>query len=364
MATITPVAISLGVKPVGGSDKKQTKTTYTPPSWIEGASQDAIGIGQRIANQQYQPYTGRRVAEMSENEREGYQKAGTSSQYGQADWGRATAALDRGTQQFKDANIDDYMNPYIKSALDPVAREISEEGQRQGQAIDAKASSMDAFGGRRAALAKSDLSEKTLQGISDMYGQGYAAAYESAVGIWGEERTRDMQAAGRFVELGQARVNAAEQDISTLMTTGATDRSIKQSLMDFNYEQFTEERDWDFRALSGLLAAIQGTKGSYSTEQTTTEKTKKDNTAEIVGMIAQVVAAIYSDEGLKDNIICVGKYMGHKLYTWTWNAAAVALGINTPEFGVLAQEVAHTGCVVRNPVTGYLMVNYRELFGD
>jgi hypothetical protein len=345
---------------VGGSDKKKTKTTYTPPSWIEGASQDAIGIGQRIAGQEYQAYSGQRVAPLSANERRGMSMAGTSSQYGQADWGRATAALDRGTQQFKDADMSDYMNPYIKGALDPVAREISEEGQRQGTAIDARAASMNAFSGSRAALAKSQVTEKTIQGISDMYGAGYAAAYESAVGIWGDERTRDMQAAGRFVELGQARITAADTDISTLMTTGATDRSIKQSLMDFDYQQFTEERDWDFRALSGLLAAIQGTKGSYSTEQTTTETTKKDNTAEIVGAIAQIVAAIYSDERLKDNITFIGMHMGHRIYTWTWNALAQLLGINTPTIGVLAQEVQHTGHVIERD--GLLMVDYRSLF--
>jgi len=345
---------------VGGSDKKKTKTTYEPPSWVEDASRDAIGIGQRIAGQEYQAYSGQRVAPLSANEREGIQKAGTSSQYGQADWAKAEGALERGTQQFKDANMDDYMNPYIKSALDPVAREISQEGQRQGSAIDAKAASMNAFSGSRSALAKSEVTEKTIQGISDMYGQGYARAYESAVSIWGDERTRDMQAAGRFQELGQARVNAAETDISTLMTTGATDRSIQQSLMDFDYQQFTEERDWDFRGLSALLASIQGTKGSYSTTQTTTEATKTDNTAEIVGAIAQIVAAIYSDERLKDNITFIGMHMGHRIYTWTWNALAQVLGINTPTIGVLAQEVQHTGHVIERD--GLLMVDYHSLF--
>lgn len=148
------------------------------------------------------------------------------------------------------------------------------------------------------------------------------------------------------------------------MTTGATDRGIQQAVMDFDYKQFIEDRDWDFRGLAGMLAAIQGTKGSYSTTTTSEQKTSEDNTMEAIGAVVQIVAAMYSDEGLKDNIIYVGKYMGHKLYTWTWNAAAVALGINTPEFGVLAQEVAHTGCVIRNQDSGYLMVNYRELFGD
>ena len=349
---------------MGGSDKKKTKTTYEPPQWVTDSSERAIGIGNKIARQQYEEYGGERVAGLSRNERRAVDRAGTSAAIGRPYFDKAQEYTERGTEQFKDANIQDYMNPYIKSALDPVAREIREGSRTEANRLDAMASSMDAFGGSRAALMQSENREKTLQGISDLYGQGYARAYESAVGIWGDERARDMQAAGRFQDIGESRMRANETDISTLMTTGALDRGIQQAAMDFDYQQFVEERDWDFRALSGLLASIQGTKGSYSTLQTTTERTSTDNSMEIVGAIAQVVAAIYSDEGLKDNIVCVGKYMGHKVYTWTWNAAAVALGINTPEFGVLAQEVAHTGCVVRNPVNGYLMVNYRKLFGD
>jgi hypothetical protein len=262
--------------------------------------------------------------------------------------------------------MQDYMSPYIKGALDPAAREIRQEGAREANALDARSASMNAFGGSRAALAQSENREKTLQGISDLYGEGYARAYESAVGIWGDERARDMQAAGRFQDLGQARMNAAETDISTLMTTGATNRGIQQALMDFDYQQFTENRDWDFRNLAGLIAAIEGTKGSYSTTQKTTSRVKKDNTAEIVGAIAQIVSSAYmsSDERLKDNIRYLCTYMGHRLYTWTWNAVALSFGINTPECGVIAQEVIHTDCVMIHPVHGYLMVNYRRLFGE
>jgi hypothetical protein len=350
---------------VGGGDKKKTETTYTPPTWAESGARDAVSIGRRISRQQYEEYGGERVAGLSQNEQLGMKRAGYSRSLAQPYFNKAEGSLERGTQQFKDADMQDYMNPYIKGALDPAAREIREEGAREGHALDARAASMNAFGGSRAALAQSENREKTLQGVSDLYGQGYARAYESAVGIWGDERARDMQAAGRFQLMGEGQFNMAEQDISTLMTTGATDRGIQQAMKDFDYQQFTEQRDWDFRNLAGLIASLEGSKGSYSTTTTTTEGTKTDNTAEYVGAIAQVIAAIYgSDERLKDNIKFVGTYMGYKLYTWTWNAIAKSLGINSLEFGVLAQEVTHTGCVTRSPDHGFLMVNYRKLFGE
>ncbi len=348
---------------MGGNDKKVTTDTYSPPSWVEGASRQAIDLGQKIGNQKYESYRGKRVAGLSENEQEGISRAGSASSYGRDDFNNASKYAERGTQQFGDANMQDYMNPYIKSALDPAAREIGEAGQRRENTLDAKASSMDAFGGSGAALQRSENSRNTIESISDLYGRGYAAAYESAVGIWGDERARDLQAAGRFESLGQSRVSAANMDVSSLMATGAIDRGVDQDSLDFDYKQFTEERDWDFRNLAGLISSIQGTKGSYSTTQTSTTENQEDKTAETVGMIMQVVAAMYSDERLKDNIIFAGMYMGHKLYTWTWNALAKSLGINTPEFGVIAQQVQHTGCVSEHS-SGYLMVNYRRLFGE
>ena len=250
----------------------------------------------------------------------------------------------------------------IKGALDPAAREIREEGQRGLTGIEDRAASMDAFSGRRSALAKKDMREVTTQGLSDLYGKGYADAYTFGAQIFGEERARDMEAAGRFQQLGGAAIDAAQTDISTLMTTGATDRGIQQSMLDFDWQQWVEERDWDFRRLMGVVSSLEGTKGSYSTEQLSTTEVKTDNTAEIIGAIAQVVAAGYSssDERLKDNIIFIGWFMGHKLYRWTWNAMAVAFGITAPTIGVIAQKHPEH-CIV--DANGYLMVNYRKLFG-
>ena len=280
-----------------GGKKKTTTQTYTPPSWVEGASQEAIGIGQRIAGQEYTPYQGERVAGLSENERMGMELARTSTGAHQPYYDEAAGLTRRGTQQFSEADMSEYMNPYIKNALDPVAREIREEGSRGAMALDARASSMDAFGGSRAALMRSENREKTLQGISDVYGKGYAMAYESAVNIWGDERTRDLQGAGRIQDIGTAVSQANKQDISTLMTTGATDRGIQQAMADFDYQQFIEERDWDFRGLGALLTALQGTQGSYGTTQTTESKESGGELGQALGLASTLLGVFYNPVG-------------------------------------------------------------------
>lgn len=282
---------------MGGKKKQKSTQTYSPPSWVEGASRQAIGLGQQIAGQEYKPYEGQRVAGLSQNEQMGMELARDSVGIASPYYDEAAALTRRGSQQFKDANISDYINPYIKSALDPAAREIKEQGLRQAEALNSRASSMDAFGGSRAALMQSENYEKTIQGVKDLYGEGYAKAYESGVNIWGQERTRDLMAAGRIQDIGTAFQNAAQTDISTLMATGATDRGIQQAMLDFDYQQFIEERDWGFRSLGALISALEGTKGSYTTTQTTESEQKGGGLAQAIGIGAALVGAFYNPVG-------------------------------------------------------------------
>jgi len=277
-----------------GSKKSKTTETYKPPSWIQDSAKQANRLGQKIGSQKYEAYTGDRVAGLSENERMGMEMARDNVGIGQPYFNQSEAMIQRGTQQFADADMSQYMNPYIKGALDPAAREIREEGQREANRLDSRSASMDAFGGSRAALMRSENREKTLQSVQDLYGKGYAMAYESAVNIWGDERARDMQAADRFRSLGDTVSNASRLDIATLMTTGATDRNIQQAMRDFDYQQFVEERDWDMRNLSGLIAALEGTKGSYQTSKETTSKQSGGEVAQALGLAATMVGAFFT----------------------------------------------------------------------
>lgn len=276
-----------------GSKKKKSTQTYTPPSWVENQARQATQVAGRIAGQQYQQYGGERVAGLSENEQMGMQMARDTAGSAQPYYDQARGLAERGSQQFSEADMSQYMNPYIKGALDPAAREIRDQSALEKMSLDQRASSMDAFGGSRAALMRQGNQEKTLQSISDLYGKGYAQAYESAVGIWGDERTRDLQAAGRIQDLGTSVQNANRTDISTLMATGATDRSIQQAMRDFDYQQFVEERDWDFRSLGALIASLEGTKGSYSTTQTTTEKSSGGELGQAIGLAATLIGTFY-----------------------------------------------------------------------
>lgn len=260
---------------------------------MEGASRQAVNLGQRIGSQQYSPYSGDRVAELSENERRGITLAREGAQSFDPYAEQAGALIERGSQQFTDADMSGYMNPYIKGALDPAAREIREQGRRTLTDLDARSASMGAFGGSRAALMRTEAERGTTEAVSDLYQRGLSDAFDRATQLWGADRARDMEAAGQLMNLGQAVQGARTSDIQALMTTGATDRSIQQAMADFDYQQFVEERDWDIRNLSGLLASLQGTKGSYSTTQTTETEQKSDPLGQALGIAAMALGAMY-----------------------------------------------------------------------
>ena len=72
-----------------------------------------------------------------------------------------------------------------------------------------------------------------------------------------------------------------------------------------------------------------------------------------------------SDMRLKENIVEVGQVNNVHLYTWDWNDTAKEMGIADPSFGVIAQEVRETHPdSVTEDNDGYLMVDYKKIFGE
>ena len=70
----------------------------------------------------------------------------------------------------------------------------------------------------------------------------------------------------------------------------------------------------------------------------------------------------FSDIRLKENIKFSKKIGKYNYYNWTWNKSAKEMGVETPTFGVLAQEVQEINPdAVSVSDSGYLVVNYSKL---
>lgn len=262
--------------------KKTSTTTRTLPTWLTEGSQQAVDISRKIADRPYLAYQGERIAGMSPNEREAYMAAryGPAQAYQDLETSRAYA--EQAAMPFTEFDMEAYMNPYIKGALDPAAREIREEMAREQRELGARAGEISAFGGARQAILESEAKRGGLEAISDLYGRGYAQAFESARDQVNRDRAATRAAADQFRMAGGLGMDILTQEIQNLLTTGGLERNLKQAGLDFDYMQFMEARDWDVMNLQPLLATLSSV--PHGETQTNVSKARKST----LGMIASV----------------------------------------------------------------------------
>jgi len=184
------------------------------------------------------------------------------------------------------------MNPFIKSALDPAAREVREENLRQQNLAEQGAGQAEAFGGSRATLLRTETATRGREALSDLYAEGYKSAFESAATRFDQDRVAARAASDQFRAIGAQGQRQLTQEAQTLLVTGGLKRSLEQSNLDFDYQQFIEARDWDITNLQPLLAAL-GTVPHGETATTETQ-TKGGEFQAILGAAATVTAAYFT----------------------------------------------------------------------
>tara|TARA_R110000823_G_scaffold201784_1_gene332633 strand:+ start:6634 stop:7602 length:969 start_codon:yes stop_codon:yes gene_type:complete len=164
--------------------------------------------------------------------------------------------------------------------------------------------------------------------LQDAFGQQQSQNLASAFGqgLAGQQQQYGQQ-------LGQAQQQAAQQQLLGNIGTGM-----------FNSAMAPEE----------LLQRQMQTFGALAPTQTTTSGGESEG---------GLLGGLFSDERLKDDIKYEGKTKsGINLYSWTWNSIAKAMSINSPEFGVIAQEVMKIiPSAVSMDKSGFYKVDYSEV---
>ncbi len=227
---------------------------------------------------------------MDPQEQRAYEMAGEGVGEWRSDLDRSRELTERGAQSFLDADMEAYMNPYVKGALDPAARELREETARQVGQRGQEAGMAGAFGGARQAIAEAETRRGGTEAISDLYQKGYERAFESGAAKFAEDRNVAARGAEQFRALSAQSQQQMTQDIQNLMATGGLKRSLKQAGLDFDYQQFIEARDWDITNLQPLLAAV----GTVPYGTTTTAQTKSSGLGNAIGVAAGAAGAVMS----------------------------------------------------------------------
>lgn len=262
-----------------------TSTTSNLAPWVGDYVTGMLGKAQALSNMPYAPYTGALTPGAAELQQKGFAGLGAlttpsgigaaeqrTAQLGQQMGGLSYAPTTFGYEGFTPAAAQQYMNPYLQSALNPQIAEAQRQADIQRVQQAGRLSKAGAYGGSRQAIMESELARNLQQNLANITGQGYNTAYQQAQSAFQADQQRKAQAqaaseqskqfgAGYGLQGLQAATQAAQQqaalsqagqqaglrNIEAQLAGGATQRDIEAQGLAADYKRFQEERDWPYK---------------------------------------------------------------------------------------------------------------------
>jgi len=284
---------------VMGSKKKKVETTDNTAdpfmvNMLNTASANARGFGE----QAYTPYTGERVAGVSDMEtnalanymgnnvsNRGFVEQGLTM----AQQGAQYTPEQIQTQNFTDADISGYMNPYMENVIGNALSDIERREMASAENIDAQASKASAFGGSRQAIQQAEntrnFTEIAAKTAAELRSQGYEDAanrvqadaqrqltadqYNQSAGL----RGADMRArsAAQIADMAGQLSDADLRAYSLENQYGQTQRELEQAQLDAMYNEAIRQYDDAYRRSNIELGILGGTPQIVDSNRTTTE---------------------------------------------------------------------------------------------
>jgi len=232
----------------GGSDivgeltgKESSLSSYVGPYVTE-----MLGKGQALADEGYNAYMGPLTAGASDLQSTAFEGIGS-----------LTLPTDTmgvsgyQPQQFTGANVQQYMNPYIMTALQPQIDEARRQSEIDRLANASRMTQAGSFGGSRQAVLDAENQRALQANLAGITGQGYKDAYTQALNQFNVEQDRGMTAQDKINLYGT-------QGLQTLADMGATQRAIESEGVVADRLQFEEERDFPYKQVQYMQSLLQG----------------------------------------------------------------------------------------------------------
>ena len=264
-------------------------------------------------------------------------------------------------------DLTQYTNPYETQVVQNTMGDMDRQLQIEANQLPAQASARGAFGGSRDALMQSELSRNYGQQMGNMAAQMRQAGYQNAQQMAGQDISTGLagsqnrqQAATTLGNLSNLGFGAGMALNDQSFQQGSLVQGINQMLMDAAKNQYAGYQGAPGQSLGYASQAM----GSTPTPVTTTQ-TKNPGLFDYLTLASTAASGTnFSDTRLKDAVTKIGELSDKiGLYRWKWNDAAKDLGIDTPEVGLLAQEVETVMPeAVSTAPNGYKQVRYDMVF--
>jgi hypothetical protein len=158
------------------------------------------------------------------------------------------------------------MNPYLQSVLNPQLDELRRQSQITQMGNNAKMSQAGAFGGGRQAIMDAENQRNLMMEQNKTVGQGYANAYDKAMGQFNTEQGQSKTLADMMSQQGQAQ------------------RGIEQEGITSDYNEFLAQRDYPQKQLQFQQSMLQGMPISTVTNQSAPQSSLGQLTSTVGGL--------------------------------------------------------------------------------
>lgn len=275
----------------GGQEKTSTQISKIElPEWVNNAAQENYRLAQAIGSKPYQPYTGDKVAGLSDT-------TNSAIEYLKSNVGRGTGAYDAASgalngllsfnpstmgydtvgsrdvtagsvgsstvgadqilagiinpERLANADLSKYLNPYVAEVEKNALAGVDRQGLLNMNKLRSNAVSTGAFGGSRQGIAEGIMASETARQAGDLSAQlraaGYDKAIEGATGDISRNLTAQTSNVGNRLQAGTTsannkltadlsnannRLDADKFNVSSRLSadTGNADRSMQGAL--------------------------------------------------------------------------------------------------------------------------------------
>ena len=232
-------------------------TTTDIPKYIAEPTADIIGEAMDVSKEAYVPYTGPRLAGLSQMEKDAAAQAQAMKGIGALRGTQAyTAATAAGAPAI--GGVGQYMTDYNKKVADIAAQQMKDQSAIEQQGIAAKAVQAGGLDSTRFAIQEAERQKNLTTGLGDLYTKAQASAYQTALKAAQQDKAQQLRSAMGMGTVGAQAQTMEQADIQQQLGIGALGRGLDQTALDISYTDFLSERDYPKEQLGFVSNIIRG----------------------------------------------------------------------------------------------------------
>lgn len=244
-----------------------TGTESNLSNWAGDYVTNMLGKGQALSEMPFEQYSGPLTAGASPLQTQAFNTAGTMQVPGSiaqaADTAGGIATKAQGAaytpvgSDFGTEQAQQYMNPYLKAALDPQLAELQRQNTIANMGNAAQLTKAGAYGGSRQAVMNAENQRNMLDKTNQLVSQGYNTAYDKAMAQFNADQARKTQEAQYGADFGLKGLQTGLQAAQTQGQLGSTQQQADLATLKAQAELGATQRGLEAEDIAAQKAAFE-----------------------------------------------------------------------------------------------------------